>query len=188
VLSRVSGDDTVALRGDTAIEFGMTVGGGLACAAGGDSIVFVDDEETSWWESPPDSGDTIDAMTGGEWTRAEVVSSRTRVVVSGICAGAQRILGVSPPLSGGGELPLARLTRRARFMVYRGGDGAWWFGERACGGSPPFTCGAAQPVSGPLESARALHFSLDTAAATPVVTVTAAAGSTLRSAVLPLKK
>lgn len=185
-LERVSSADTVLLRGDTAIELGFTIGLGLACAVGGDSVVF-QENGTGWWESPPDSSDTIDAMTAGQWWRSKIMWTRSRAVASGVCAGLQRVVKIRPPPPSGPELPLVRVTRRTRFMIYRGGDGEWWFGERTCSSSPPYPCAAAQPVSGPLVGVRALQFAIDTTGSTTIVTVSATAGKTTRVAVLPLR-
>lgn len=186
-LERVAAADTVQLRGDTAIDFGMTIGAGVACRAGADSVVLLDDGNSAWWETSPDSGDTIDAMTWRQWWRTEIVSARTRTTVAGACSGSQRILRLRSPGPDAAELPLIRVTRRVRFMVYRGGDGAWWFGERTCSPTPPFACSAAQPVSGPLSNARGLRFSVDTIAETPILIVTATAGTRTRTAVIPLR-
>jgi hypothetical protein len=186
VLERVSSADTVRLRGDTAIDFGLTIAIGLACAADGDSLVLRDDGTTGWWESAPDSGDTIDAMTAGQWWRAEIVSALTRTGAPGACTGPHRVLKIRPSPPSALELPLLRITRRTRFMVYRGGDGAWWLGERTCSGSPP-SCAAAQPVSGPLAGARALQFAIDTTATDVSVVVSATAGNTIRTAVLTVR-
>jgi hypothetical protein len=187
VLDRVSSADTVRLRGDTAIDLDRTIGGGLACAVGGDSLILRDSSATSWWESPPDSSDGIDALVAGQWLHGEIVSARTRTAASGGCSGSQRVLRMLPAPTMTSELPLVRVTRRTRFMVYRGGDGAWWFGERTCSASPPYSCAAAQPVSGPLINARALTFAIDTAGDAPVVTASATAGKTTRTVVRPLR-
>ena len=185
-LERVSSADTVRLRGDTAIEFGLAIGGGLPCAAGGDSLVFRDSTATVWWESPADSGDSVDALIGSDWVRAEIVSAGTRTASTGECAGSQRVIRIRPLPIWSGELPLVRVTRRTRFMVYRGGDGAWWFGERTCGVAPS-ACSSAQPVSGPLDGAQALRFAIDTTRSIPFVAVSVTAGKTVRNAVLPLR-
>jgi hypothetical protein len=42
-----------------------------------------------------------------------------------------------------------RFVRRARYDVYRGGDGKWYLGYRRCAAG----CAPVQPVSGPYETA-----------------------------------
>jgi hypothetical protein len=186
ILERVSSTDTILLRGDTAIEVGLPIGLGIACAAGGDSVVLRD-TGTGWWESPPDSGDVVETMILGQWWRGQVVSARVRTAASGACAGLQRVLRIWPLPPSSLEPPLVRVTRRARFMTYRGSDGEWWFGERICGASPPHACTAAQPVSGPVGSARALHFAIDSTGAGVSVIVAATVGSAVRTAVLSVR-
>jgi hypothetical protein len=186
-LERVSSADTVVVRADTAIDFDLPIGGGLACVAGGDSIAFRDDETATWWETSADSGDGIDALIQNVWWRTEIVSSRVRSSVSGACAGTQRVLKMRSALPASHAPPIVRVRRRIRLMVYRSGD-TWWFGQRTCSLTPPNPCTSAQPISGPLLHARWLTFDLDTLRTNPVVTVSAATGKTTRVATLALRQ
>jgi hypothetical protein len=186
-MSRVSSADTIEIRGDTAIDFGLVIGAGVACAAGGDSVVVQAGGISSWWEASPDSGDVVDAMTDGAWWRAEISSVQTRSATSGTCAGTHHVLRTHPPPPASTEPPLVRVTTRTRFMIYRGGEGAWWFGERACSVTPPFSCTAAQPIAGPLAGAGSLRFAIDTVDAASILTVTAFSGRASRSLIVPLR-
>ena len=163
MLARVARDDHVWVRGDTAIEWRATIGVALACVAGGDSVVLPAAGPAAWWEFAPDSGDAIEvALAPDTWTAYEVTGVSTRAG-GGACGGAQRTLRVSAQLSGGGPVPV-RVLRRTRLALYRGGDGAWWLGERRCPSQGATRCAAAQPVAGPLDRPPlGLTFAIDSA-------------------------
>jgi hypothetical protein len=187
VLSRLSRDDTLTVRGDTAIDLRLIAGIALPCAGGGDSLVFSDDGLTGWWESEPDSGDVVELAYDDGWHSATVIRARTHIVTAGACSGTQRVVTLGTPL-GRPEVPLARISRPARFMVYRGGEGGWWFGERLCDGRRPPVCGAAQPIAGPLSGPRALRFAIDSTHVDFTVSVDVVAGSATRSTLVPLPR
>jgi hypothetical protein len=73
-------------------------------------------------------------------------------------------------------------------MAYRGGDGAWWFGERPCDTRRPPVCGAAQPIAGPLAGPHALRFAIDSTHIDPVVSVEVTVGSSTRATLVPLRR
>jgi len=186
-LARVAASDRLVIRGDTAIEWHATVGVALACAAGGDSLVVPSAGTSSWWEAVPDSGDAVDVgAPDGSWVRYEIMSVRVRAS-GAACGGPERTLLVQPALADD-ALPSVRVTRRMRFTLYRGGDGAWWLGERRCSLAESAACSAAQPVAGPLRAAPfGLAFRIDSTQALRTVHVTARAGSVQRRAVVALR-
>lgn len=178
-LERVAAGDSLWARGDTALEWRATIGVAVACAAGGDTIVVPDSGAAAWWEAIPDSGDAAELETSGALVRVEVLSVRSQS--SGACGGAQRTLRLRAP-SGATELPAVRVTRRTRFMLYRGGDGAWWLGQRTCSFATPLSCTSAQPITGPLSPPPlGLRFTLDSVAGILGVGLTVAAGNVVRA-------
>jgi hypothetical protein len=188
-LSRVAASDRLVVRGDTAIDWVATVGVALACSAGGDSLVVPSTGASSWWVASPDSGDALDVGSpDGSWARYEIVAVRART--SGpACGGAERTLQLQPlPQPAESALPVVRVMRRMRFTLYRGGDGAWWLGERRCPLAESAPCSAPQPVAGPLRAAPlGLSFRIDTTQALRAVHVTARAGSVTRSGIAVLR-
>lgn len=185
-LARVAASDTLVARGDTALEWRAMLGGAVACAGGGDSLVVPDSSAVAWWESEPDSGDVadIDDAAGARATR-EIVAVSTRS--SSACAGPARVLRLRDSITTSGAV-LVRVTRRVRFMLYRGGDARWWLGQRTCSASAPVSCGAAQPVAGPLSpSPMGLRVAIDSSGAIRVVTVQARAQRAVREAVVSIR-
>lgn len=45
-----------------------------------------------------------------------------------------------------------RFLRRVRYSLYRSSDSKWYLGYKRCRMSPPWTCDAVQPVSGPYDA------------------------------------
>jgi hypothetical protein len=163
--------DAIIVRGDTALELQAHVGVSVACVAAGDVLVLPSSTTSlgdpySVWRSPPEVGDVIvvwDTAGTGAWfsTPADSVSS----VASGagcVAGGPFRSLAdslaqlsvtrvrltASLPAGVAPGAPV-RVFRLLRWMLYRGGDGRWWLGQRRCSIS---ACGSAQPVAGPLAS------------------------------------
>jgi hypothetical protein len=186
-LARVAASDRLVIRGDTAIDWLATVGVALACAAGGDTLVVPTSGDASSWESVPDSGDAVDVgAPDGSWVRHQIVAVRARAN-GATCGGAERTLQVQSALADAAR-PAVRVTRRMRFALYRGGDGAWWLGERRCPLAESASCSAAQPVAGPLRAwPLGLAFRIDSTQATHMVHVTARAGLVQRRAVVALR-
>src|SRR5258708_1114270 len=80
---------------------------------------------------PDTSGAAELGSETGAWTTQEIVG--VSVQSSGAaCGGAQRTLHLRNAVVFS-ALPLVRVTRRRRYMLYRGSDGLWWLGERTCG-------------------------------------------------------
>lgn len=174
MLSRIARDDSVWIRGDTAIEWRATVGVALACVAGGDSIVLPDAGAAAWWEIAPDSGDAADVEVSGAWTRYEVLRVQQRAS-GGVCGARQTTLHIGGSLSDG--VAPVRVTRRTRLALYRGGDGAWWMGERRCPDQGAPKCAAAQPVAGPLDRPpTGLAFAVDRTTALLISVVASSSG------------
>lgn len=188
LLARVSLQDSLIVRADTALEWRAVVGAAIACFAAGDSLVVPDSGVAAWWETAPDSGDATElADESGRWFSGEILSIRARAS-GGVCGGAQRTLRMRASVAAG-QTPFVRVTQRLRMTLYRGGDGAWWLGERTCSTGLPVRCGAAQPVAGPLLAPPAgLRFTVDSSATSRAVTISVAAGRTARSLVVPLRR
>jgi hypothetical protein len=154
-LGQIARDEPLRLLGDTALEWAAPVARGVACAVHPDSVSVLIDHPGVWWDVLPDSADRL-VIDHGAGARSEhiVLEVRSRQSTVG-CVGASRLLRVAPligaPATGP---PLINVTRRVRLVVYRGGDGAWWLGERRCAASLNASCGAVQPVAGPLASPR----------------------------------
>ena len=186
-IARVSDADSMLVRGDTALEWRATVGVALACFAGSDTVVVSDTGPATWWESQPGIGDAVDVANGvGAWTGREVVAMSARSN-GGACGAAQRTLRLNAALPDSGAL-LVRVARRRRFMLYRGGDGDWWLGERTCSYAAPVSCDAAQPIAGPLLAPPSgMRFTLDSSGAHRTVSVAAKAGRVERTLTVALR-
>lgn len=185
-LARLAQTDTLWARGDTALEWRTAVGVAVTCAAAGDTIVVPDSGTGAWWEDGPDSGDVVEITDeNGRWTDRDVVAVTARS--NGACAGAQRTLRLSDSIAHVGA-GFARVTRRVRFMLYRGGDGLWWLGQRTCTSRSPALCGAAQPVAGPLlPPPLGARFTIDSAGLRHLVSVAMQARGAVRTAVVAIR-
>ena len=132
--------------GDTALDVASLGLVARPCDATGARLVVAASNE--WW-SPPHAGDSvalIDTLTRLEW-RSVIVSTGSQRPSARCAAGGTRLTLAAPPPPTVPALALPmRIWRPLRYVAYRAGDGTWWLGERNC--SP--TCGAAQPVAGPL--------------------------------------
>lgn len=181
-LARVAAGDSLWLRGDTALEWRATIGVALSCAAGGDTIVVPDSGLGAWWEAPADSADAAEVrLPDGTIERHEIIAQRARSA-GGACGAAQHTLVVRDVIAAIGTAAV-RVSRRTRFMVYRGGDGDWWLGQRTCSFGAPIRCAAAQPITGPLAGARTgLQFAVDTTGGVARVSVRVQAGRFVRTA------
>jgi type II secretory pathway pseudopilin PulG len=172
------GDLVTTESSDSALDVMAPVGTGVACVAGrtltfpaGDSA---DPPGLVLWKSYVRTGDRVlvarGLPTGAGW-EARIVTA-VQHPTAARCAGVAADLAIaldSAPV--GGPLVAVRLSRRTRFNLYRGGDGAWYLGMRDWNaGTHRFN--GVQPVTGPLRarSVRAdrtgLHFAyLDSAGA-----------------------
>ncbi len=146
----------VELLGDTAIDWGQLVARGLPCAASSDTVLLPLTSASVWWGGPPDTIDlvTLEQRTGVR-TAHRIRDARQRAPTPFCPSGAWR-LQLDPPLPGSASpsVPIVHVERRVRFVVYRGSDGAWWWGERRCSAGVGTPCGAAQPITGPLPAGR----------------------------------
>ncbi len=171
LLSEVRGAaaDSVAVRGDTAIDLLAGVALSVTCSAAGRDIVLPSDVSVSGFpftvlRSAPAAGDVLaayDTVAGWRTTRIEVVQWRSNGVGCPTASGfrspadsAARLrvlrLRLAVPVAAAGA-PV-RIFRRGRYVLARGGDGTWGLAWRRCD-APPAPCGSAQPVAGPLASA-----------------------------------
>ncbi|HYV98299.1 MAG TPA: prepilin-type N-terminal cleavage/methylation domain-containing protein [Gemmatimonadaceae bacterium] len=179
-LARAAGTDSLTVRADTALELRATVGIAVACVAAADSVVVPDSGSAAWWEASPDTADTAElGDASGAWVARRVVLVRA-LGPGGPCAASHHTLKLAAGAAFGAA-PLVRTTRRLRFMLYKGGEGLWWLGERACSGAP-LKCDAAQPIAGPLSAPPAgLRITIDSSSGAKRVSITAASGTATRS-------
>ena len=171
--SELAAADSIVARGDTAVDFLGVVGVSVVCVAI-DRTLVVPPSVTAGaipftvWRSPPSVGDVVALFEPNvaRWRYSRVDS----VVSRGDGAGCTPSLGLLSVADSAARRPVtrfvldtplpeslpvgapARLMRRGRWALYRGGDGQWALGFRAC--DPIIGCGTAQPASGPYTSAR----------------------------------
>jgi len=177
--SELSGADSIVARGDTAVDFLGVVGVSVVCVAIDRTLVVPPSVVAGGagaagaipftvWRSPPSVGDVValfePSIARWRYSRVDSIASRgdgagctpSSGLLSVADSAARRpvtrfVLDTPLPES----LPVgapARLMRRGRWALYRGGDGQWALGFRAC--DPTSGCGTAQPASGPYSSAR----------------------------------
>ena len=168
-ISSAAGD--ITRLSDSSIVFRMPVGAGLACALASDTLHLAQDtvaagQRFAAFRTPPQPGDTVwlfdesatDLSADDVWVGLPITSV-TRA--PGLCAGSPL---VNPALDAGrsswrlavaGPLPVTvlpgapvRLTRTARFALYRGGTSEHWLGFTEILPSTG-TWITIQPVSGP---------------------------------------
>lgn len=161
------GDIPPGAATDTTLELRETIGSAVVCDVGSDFVVLPNDSDDgatlAAYLSRPDIGDSLWLLpvvdgdsAGGRWSAAAVVG-----VGSGACgpigareppAGGVRLsLAADPRAAGIGTGSPARITRRARYSLYRAGDGAWYLGYRTF--SPVLgRLATVQPISGPYAS------------------------------------
>lgn len=162
--------DSLVLRTDTAIDMQAHVGLSVVCAVG-PLVIVLPGTQTSlgvpftFWRQPPEVSDILLVWdTAGAAWRETVINGVSTPADGGGCATTSGFRSVAdsnariPVTRLHLETPFAgpigigtpvRLTRRVRWMLYRGADRQWWLGYRRC---PVGACGAAQPVAGPLAS------------------------------------
>jgi hypothetical protein len=177
--AELAGADSLVARGDTAIDFLGMVGVTVVCTATDRALVVPpsvasDASPFSIWRSSPSVGDVVALFDpdAARWRYSRVDSVAARSDGAG-CTPSSGLLSVADstarrpvlrfvldaPLPAG--LPVgapARVMRRGRWALYRGGDGQWALGLRAC--DPIIGCGTAQPASGPYASARDSGFTV----------------------------
>lgn len=137
---------TVAVLGDTALDLASLRLFARACDH--DAARLIVSASEAWW-SPARAGDSlalVDTSLHAEW-RATIAAVGTQQASASCPAGGTRLLlGTVVPTTVPALAVPVRVWRVVRYTQYRAGDGTWWFGERSC--TP--TCGAAQPIAGPL--------------------------------------
>lgn len=156
------------LVADTAVEVRAPIGGGVACAAGGDVVEMLDAHAAgapaiAWWSDAPDAGDIVHVHDEGPqptWRddawHARVLDAAEHSVTACAAGPLAQWRGVGAHLRlrlAGGPLPATvaagapvRVTRRRRYVHYRASDGSWQLGQREWSAA----VGALQPVAGPL--------------------------------------
>ena len=163
--------ESVAVRGDTALDLQVHIGVSVACVAVGAVVVLpgataIAGPPFTAWRQSADVGDLLlawDTTAGGRWARAVVDSATSRTDGAG-CA---TTTGFRPVADSVARIAVTRLRldrslpagvvsgapvrvfRGGRWFLHRSGDGSWSLANRRCqaGG-----CSAAQPAAGPLAS------------------------------------
>jgi hypothetical protein len=165
--------DSLSLEGDTAATLTVTIGVGAICARAGGAVVLPPVAVSSGLpitvrSQPWAAGDLISVLVAdslareAQWVWAEV-DSVTGVTSASPCGSAEGWLGAGDlgaerprlvlrpalpdPLPSGAPV---RILRRGRLALYASG-GDWMLGWRRCS-ADGLTCGAVQPVAGPLRS------------------------------------
>jgi len=159
------------------VDLRLTIGTSLLCAIapGRDDASLPPTRAASAlgltsWVAEPLSGDTVLVFDAGtpalgdeRWSRHVLTSDLARNAdcpeASGFTQSAPEAaagwrIHISPPLAAS-VLPGApvRFVRRARFELYRAGDGRWFLGFFDCLGSRAMVCAGVQPVTGPYDAA-----------------------------------
>ena len=167
------GDIIAGEARDTSLQIRATVAAGVICALTASEITLAPDTpdgELYSALSSPRAGDTLWALADGDstdrWLPAGIVSSRT---ATGQCLGsafapagggpaASVVLAPSRDLAtlGIGVGSPTRITRGARYSIYRASDGGWYLGFRDAAQGGGFD--GIQPVSGPYPSRASVRF------------------------------
>lgn len=150
-----AGDLAAGEAEDSAIQFRALVASSFACATETGAATLLPDQGDTvplgGSASAPRPGDTLWWLPDSSW-RAAPVSSASTVTTSCVApvassGAAQRLaLGSTDTIPAGTPL---RVTRPARFGVYRASDGTWQLGYREWN-DPTHRFAAPQPVVGPL--------------------------------------
>ncbi len=163
--SAAAGDIISGEARDTSIELRATVGSAVVCRADGRTLVLVPSEfagDLSSSVSPPQTGDSLWLLGDGasaDWEplAARAVATSTESCAFGIAPGIGEVRHVATVIDTGDSTaaryppgtPL-RITRRARYSMYRSSDGRWYLGFRDWNASSG-RFNTIQPVSGPFE-------------------------------------
>lgn len=169
-----TGEAAIA-RGDTAVEFDLLLGVGVACAIGPRELLLPSPSRSGLTAIPtaPTADDLVAVRSwesaGTDWQYALVESIGPRLepsrctVAEGWRAPSDANLpllrvvladSLAADVESGAEV---RFYRRGRFVLYHAGRGDWMLGWRRC---HPWSaaCGPVQPVAGPLRAAGAAGF------------------------------
>ena len=168
----MSVSDTVRLRADSAIEFFANIGSSVVCQISGSEVGLPSSHSSasslSAFLIEPDTGDIAvfygrSESGAEEWKQYRIASFGSRPLasscpaVSGMSQQSEIDRGgngfavtLGAPLGSETRVGLPiRFVRRARYSLYRAGDGQWYLGYRRCNAVGVSVCGAVQPVSGP---------------------------------------
>lgn len=168
----MSVSDTVRLHADSAIEFFAGIGSSVVCRSVGNQIGLParhsEANSLSAFLVEPDTGDIAAFYTrsvqGGEvWARHRIAGFSSGPLAGSCPASSgfstQRdldaamtgfVVTLADPVPGGIKAGVpVRFLRRARYSLYRAGDGHWYLGYRRCNAVGASTCGPVQPLSGP---------------------------------------
>lgn len=185
-----AGDFAAGEMRDTSLQFRSTIASGVVCdtVAGGVVLAPTVDDATTFTSvlTAPAAGDTLwlftPADSGDVWLPYRVSSTGTAPagqcaargprLANGVLASAKstlRLDGLPAPLRTVVGAPV-RITRPARYSLYRASDGGWYLGARDWSTSTQ-RLNTIQPVAGPLLSAAAgglaFHYLDSTGAALP---------------------
>lgn len=151
------------------VEFRSALGASVVCDMDGTRTLVHIPSRGAWsgltaWLASPRRGDTVlvfDATDSGS-TTWNVHVLATDPTAGGGCpestgftrsaaeAAAALELQLDPPLAPAIESGAAlRFVRRARYQLYRAGDGQWYLGYLDCLATRSTPCATIQPVSGP---------------------------------------
>ena len=168
----MSVSDTIGLRADSAIEFFAGIGSSVVCQSVGNQIGLParhpEANSLSAFLVEPDTGDIAAFYTHSgqghpDWERHRISGFSSRSL-AGSCPASSDfsaqpdleaamtgfVVTLADPLPDGIKAGVpVRFLRRARYSLYRAGDGRWYLGYRRCNALGPSTCGPVQPLSGP---------------------------------------
>lgn len=163
--------ESVAVRGDTALDLQSHIAASVACVVSG-SVVVLPGAATSaglpftYVRQLPETGDLLlawDSTNAGYWFAAAVDSVSPRpngggcATTSGYRTLADSLAPIATtrlrlnrtlPATVSAGAPV-RLYRGARWFLHRSSDKTWALGYRRCANA---SCSSAQPVAGPLAS------------------------------------
>ena len=159
---------------DTSIQFRATVAGGVICAVNAADVALVPGDASGGrlftLLSAPRAGDTLWALAAADsidrWIAATIVSVRTAAArcrpgspyVAQSPSAASFVLGLDRAVDtlGARVGSPVRITRPARYSVYRASDSRWYLGFRDAAVGGGFD--VIQPVSGPYPARTSVRF------------------------------
>ena len=160
---------------DTAVEMLSVIGSSVACAGPVGTAIELPPAALAARHTltslltQPDTGDVAlvygagESPDSGEWETHPIASFAPRSVTT-TCSPATGFTSATDALSSSPAFLLTlaanpstrvrkgapvHFLRRARYSLYKSSDGEWYLGYRRCSLTPPNSCSAVQPVSGP---------------------------------------
>jgi len=174
--------DAIYSMGDTYVDFRMSTGFSILCGLDSSRTLLVFPARTSSapnltsWITAPEAGDTVMIFaahaTGDStrWYTHSLGSSPTSghacssdFIAAGTGEPALALRVTTPVSADAGPGAALRFVRRARYELYKAGDGAWYLGFRDCLSTRATSCATVQPVSGPYTSGGLRFLFLDSA-------------------------